>query len=178
MSVWIDATQPACELRVFGMTLLERLLRTLLQNGGELREVRVELPAGAAPPAGLPAELLAALPLRWSNPAASLAQRFRQALADAQEPLLAFSADTVVDARLLLHFQSATGSLAFVGAGARAAAARCSGSRTSCPASRRATAISSRWRSARSRPAPPGRSRPPSSTATTQTCVARWIPTC
>ena len=118
LSVWIDATQPACELRVFGMTLLERLLRTLLQNGGELREVRVELPAGAPPPAGLPADLLSALPLRWSNPAAGLAQRFRQALADAQEPLLAVSADTVVDARLLLHFQSATGSLAFVGGGA------------------------------------------------------------
>ena len=114
LSVWIDATQPACELRVFGMTLLERLLRTLIQNGGELREVRVELPAGAAP-AALPADLVAALPLRWSSPEAPIAQRFRRALAEAQEPLLAIAADTVVDARLLLHFQSATGSLAFVG---------------------------------------------------------------
>jgi len=100
------------------MTLLERLLRALMQTGGELREVRVELPAGAPAPATLPAEILAALPLHWSNQAAPLAQRFRQALADAQEPLLALSADTVVDDRLLLHFQSATGSLAFVGRGA------------------------------------------------------------
>jgi len=117
LSVWIDATQPACELRVFGMTLLERLLRTLLQSGGPLREVRVELPAGAPAPATLPAEILAALPLRWSNQAAPFAQRFRRALADAREPLLALSADTVVDARLLLHLQTATGSLAFVGHG-------------------------------------------------------------
>jgi phosphatidylglycerophosphate synthase len=100
------------------MTLLERLLRALAQTGGELREVRVELPAGAPVPATLPGDVLAALPLRWSNPRTSLAQRFRQALADAQEPLLALSADTVVDERLLLHFQSATGSLAFVGRGA------------------------------------------------------------
>ena len=50
LSVWIDATQPACELRVFGMTLLERLLRGLMQTSGELREVRVELPAGAPVP--------------------------------------------------------------------------------------------------------------------------------
>jgi phosphatidylglycerophosphate synthase len=99
------------------MTLLERLLRTLLQNGGVLREVRVELPAGATRPAGLPPDLVAALPLRWSNSAAPIAQRFRLALEDAQEPLLAISADTVVDARLLLHFQSATGSLAFVARG-------------------------------------------------------------
>jgi hypothetical protein len=116
--VWIDATQPARELRVFGMTLLERLLRALLQAGGELREVRVELPAGAPVPATLPAEILAALPLRWSNQAAAFAQRFRRARADAQESLLALSADTVVDTRLLLHFQSTTGSLAFVGRGA------------------------------------------------------------
>lgn len=99
------------------MTLLERLLRTLLQNGGVLREVRVELPAGATPPVGLPARLVAALPLRWSNSAAPIAKRFRLALENAQEPLLAISADTVVDPRLLLHFQSATGSLAFVARG-------------------------------------------------------------
>jgi phosphatidylglycerophosphate synthase len=100
---------------VFGMTLLERLLRTLLQNGGVLREVRIELPAGAPPPAWLPPELRAALPLSWSNSDAPIAQRFRHALAEAQEPLLAIAADCVIDARLLQHFQSASGSLAFVG---------------------------------------------------------------
>jgi phosphatidylglycerophosphate synthase len=115
LSVWIDATQPASELRVFGMTLLERLLRALLETGGELREVRVELPAGAPAPATLPADLLAALPLRWSNPGSPLAQRFREALTDAQEPLLALSADAIVDTRLLQHFASMTGSLAFIG---------------------------------------------------------------
>jgi len=36
---------------VFGMTLLERLLRALIQNGGELLEDIDELPAGSAPPA-------------------------------------------------------------------------------------------------------------------------------
>jgi len=97
------------------MTLLERLLRALLETGGELREVRVELPAGAPAPETLPAELLAALPLRWSNGASPLAQRFREALSDAQEPLLALSADAIVDTRLLQHFESTTGSLAFVG---------------------------------------------------------------
>ena len=97
------------------MTLLERLLRALRETGGELRAVRVELPAGAPVPATLPADLLAALPLHWSNESAPLAQRFREALADAQEPLLALSADAVVDTRLLQHFASVTGSLAFVG---------------------------------------------------------------
>jgi phosphatidylglycerophosphate synthase len=121
LTVWIDATRPARELSVFGMTLLERVLRSLLQIGGELREVRIELPAGEPAPTTLPADLLDALPRRWSNADVPLAQRFRQALADAQEPLLALSADTVVDARLLAHFESATGSLAFVAPGTEAA---------------------------------------------------------
>jgi hypothetical protein len=158
------------------MTLLERLLRTLLQNGGVLREVRVELPAGATRPAGLPAELVAALPLRWSNSAAPIAQRFRLALEDAQEPLLAISADTVLDARLLLHFQSATGSLAFVARGPEPGGALLR-LENALPGIAEGDQIW-RSRSARSRPARPGRSRTPSSTPTTQTCVARWIPTC
>ena len=38
---------PGGEIRMFGMTLLERLLRGLLQTGARFREVRVELASNA-----------------------------------------------------------------------------------------------------------------------------------
>lgn len=97
------------------MTLLEHALRALLETGAELREVRVELPAAAPTPETLPAELLAALPLRWSRANTPLAQRLRAALEGEQTPLLALSADAIYDSRLLRHFASASGGLAFVG---------------------------------------------------------------
>jgi phosphatidylglycerophosphate synthase len=97
------------------MTLLEQLLRGILQAGAALREVRVELPADASIPTSLPPNLLAALPLRWSRQAAPPARRLAGALRDAAgEPVLAFAADTVVDARVIKHLFDSAGNIAFV----------------------------------------------------------------
>ena len=71
---------PGSEIRMFGMTLLERLLRGLQQTGATFSEVRVELAAGAPIPDSLPEKLVAALPLQWSRDDLPLAQRFERAL--------------------------------------------------------------------------------------------------
>jgi phosphatidylglycerophosphate synthase len=103
------------EIRMFGMTLLERLLRGLLQTGARFREVRVELASGAPIPTSLPAKLIDALPLRWSRDDLSLGERFERAVHDAErDPVLALSADTTVDARLIAHLCEAAGSTAFL----------------------------------------------------------------
>ena len=58
MRIWIDATNPRSELRIFGMTLLERQLHTLLEAGLEPTEVYVQLASETAPlPSLLPATL-------------------------------------------------------------------------------------------------------------------------
>jgi phosphatidylglycerophosphate synthase len=97
------------------MTLLERLLRGLLQTGVRFSEVRVELASGAAIPTSLPAKLIDALPLRWSRDDLSLGERFERAVHDAErDPVLALSADTTVDARLIAHLCEAAGSTALL----------------------------------------------------------------
>jgi len=100
LRIWIDATMPGSEIRVFGMTLLERLLRALTQTGASPSEVRVELAAGAPIPASLPRTLIETLPLHWSREDLPLAERFERAVQAAEgDPVLALSADTVVDTR-------------------------------------------------------------------------------
>ena len=145
MRVWIDATWIDEGIRVFGMTLLERHLRALLsarkpldglakharretglaEAGAQLdrfvesrvrpTEVRIELPAGAAPPTSIPAELLDQLPLTWSQSDEPAGRRLRAMLQDADgEPVLALSADTVADQRLIGHLLWAKRTTAFV----------------------------------------------------------------
>jgi phosphatidylglycerophosphate synthase len=98
------------------MSLLERLLRSLSQLDAPLREIRVDLPAGTAAPASLPAELLRALPVHFHSDDASAAECFGRAQrAAAGAPLLAVSADAVVDPRLLEHFFASSSGLALVG---------------------------------------------------------------
>ncbi len=117
MRVWIDATGANHALRVFGMSLLERLLRGLRASGARLSEVRVELPDGESAAGFLPDGLTAALPLRWSCGNAPLARRLQCALEDAAgEPLLALAADSVVDTRVIEQLAETTGSMAFIGA--------------------------------------------------------------
>ena len=58
LRIWIDATQPGSEIGVFGMMLLERLLRAVAEVGASLNEVCVALPSRSSPPEGLPAQLL------------------------------------------------------------------------------------------------------------------------
>ena len=66
MRIWIDATGADRALCVFGMSPLERLLRTLLASGAHISEVRVALPDGEPAPSCLPTPLASGLPLRWS----------------------------------------------------------------------------------------------------------------
>jgi phosphatidylglycerophosphate synthase len=111
--VWIDATSREPEVEIFGMTLLERLLRSLLEAQKqrvalrelekELRglaearayirdflerhlepsEVRIELAPGAALPESIPASMLRKLPIIVSQGDASPAARLAQATRDA-----------------------------------------------------------------------------------------------
>ena len=144
MRVWIDATRQDDGIEIFGMSLLERLLRSLLQAQRQLdglkelekelqglteaqayirgflekhldpTEVRIELAAGATVPAHLPQELLAELPIVFSQGEASTSERLAEAARDADgEPLLVLSADTVVDVRALEHLIWANRPLAF-----------------------------------------------------------------
>jgi phosphatidylglycerophosphate synthase len=115
LRIWIDATMPGSEIRVFGMTLLERLLRGLAQTGATMSEVRVEIAAGAPIPASLPRKLFETLPLHWSREDLPLAHRFERAVQAAEgDPMLALSADTVVDTRVIAHLCDTAGSFAFI----------------------------------------------------------------
>jgi len=144
LKVWIDATHHGRNT-VFGMTLLERMLRSLvharrqisplvklekeLKGLGDVSdyvrsfverqlapsEVRIELAAGTPIPA-LPSDLLRELPLVWSTGDATSCERLAQATEDAEgEPLLALSADTIVDVRLIEHLAFASTPRAFFG---------------------------------------------------------------
>ena len=100
---------------MFGMTLLERLLRGLQQTRATFSEIRVELAGGAPIPDSLPEKLVAALPLQWSRDDHPLAQRFERAMRAADgDPVLALAADTAVDARVIAHLCEATGSFVFI----------------------------------------------------------------
>lgn len=113
MRVWIDATQQDEQLQVFGMSLLERLLASLLEAQQQLddlkklekqleglpqastyirsfleknldpSEVRIELAPGASIPANLPRKLLDELPIAFSQGDASVGARLAQAARDA-----------------------------------------------------------------------------------------------
>ncbi|MEE8580391.1 MAG: CDP-alcohol phosphatidyltransferase family protein [Myxococcota bacterium] len=114
MRVWIDATSGSGGLPLFGMPLVEYLLRGLLASGTEFEWVRIELPADAPIPKWFSTELQAALPLQWSRGDWSLGSRLQHALQDAAgEPLIALSADCVVDPRLINHLASGEGNIAF-----------------------------------------------------------------
>jgi len=114
LRVWIDATRPDAGIRVFGMTLLERLLRGLVAAGVEADDVHVELSGDAEIPP-LPAEVLQELPLSWSRGDEPVALRLRKALEKAPgESLLALSDDTIVDTRVLAHLAQTSGTVAFV----------------------------------------------------------------
>ncbi len=110
-------------MRIFGLSLLERLLQSLRREGLAMSEVRVALAAGDLIPA-LPPALGEALPLSWSHREGPLGQRLAADLGETSgEPWLVLAADTVIDARLLSHFARARGSLAWLtGEGAGRAA--------------------------------------------------------
>ncbi|MGH7966931.1 MAG: CDP-alcohol phosphatidyltransferase family protein [Candidatus Binatia bacterium] len=116
MQIWIDATNPHSALKIFGMTLLERQLHAIVEAGLKPTEVCVALPAGASGAPPLPEKLVRSLPLRWVPEHGAPAERLAQVVGNSNgEPLLAFEADAVIDARLLQYMGKRTGSFAALG---------------------------------------------------------------
>jgi len=143
MRIWIDATMPAAGERFFNVTLLEHLLRTirgagtkttslaaaikLLESFPEAAQllrravrtnshpslIRVELSENSALDRELPDELAASV--TWSRGSGSSAARLRDAVTLARgEPLIALSADTVLDPRVIDRLAWSETSAAFV----------------------------------------------------------------
>ncbi len=112
MRIWIDATNPRSELRLFGMTLLERQLHTLLEAGLEPAEVYVQLASETTDlPALLPASLVRKLPIQWGHVYQTIVEYRTSLSQDAQDdPLLILEAGAVIDSRLLHHLAGLTGS--------------------------------------------------------------------
>ena len=114
MHIWIDATNPSSRLRIFGMTLLERQLHTIIEAGLDPNEVYVQLSSETANlPSLLPPDLLRRLSIRWGHERRTVSE-YRTTLSQAvqNEPLLALEADAVVDSRLLRHLGERLGSWA------------------------------------------------------------------
>lgn len=112
MHIWIDATNPSSRLRIFGMTLLERQLRALLEAGLEPAEVYVQLaPETANLPSLLPTSLVKELPLQWGHVSRTIAE-YRTSLSGdtCDTPLLVLEASAVIDSRLLHHLAELPGS--------------------------------------------------------------------
>ena len=154
MRIWIDATRHDDSLEIFGMTCLERVLRTVLESQKQLRglqaleeelrglsearswirnfvgrrlavsEVRIELASDGTIPESIPHELLHKLPVVFAQGQATVRDRLSEALRDADgEPLLALSADTVVDVRAVGHLIWSSEPVAFMaGTGGEAGA--------------------------------------------------------
>ncbi len=108
--VWIDATRPQSGLEVFGLSLLERHLRGMLQQGLAPAEVRIEV---AGEPISLAPDLMSRLAIRFSGGASSVRERLDTMLRDAAgDPVIAFDADTIIDARLFTHLAGTSAPLA------------------------------------------------------------------
>jgi phosphatidylglycerophosphate synthase len=101
--IWIDATSPHSALRVFGMSLLERHLRAVMQLALQPTEICVALPPDSSAIPSLPHELVERLPLRWTR--TSDRDGPPRGVANG-EAVVALEADTVVDARLLQYMAS------------------------------------------------------------------------
>lgn len=116
LQIWIDATSPHCTLLVFGMSLLERQLRTIVEAGLTPSAICVCIPANAPYPAAIPADFVASLPLQWVHTTDSFARQFALALQAANgEPLLALEGDAITDARLLSYAGQQSGSFVAYG---------------------------------------------------------------
>lgn len=111
LRIWIDARDPRCSERVFGMSLLERQLRGLLEAHLELDEVRIERAADSPSIPMIPDELRRKLPLREETSDATNVDPLAVSVADAGgRALLALEADSLIDPRLLRHVARASGS--------------------------------------------------------------------
>lgn len=104
MRVWIDVQSAAPELRIFGLSLVERHLRALARLGARITEVCIDGDIA------VPGELAARLKLRRTSAAGPTGARLAAYLAQSPEPVLAVAGDSLVDARLFGALLDATGS--------------------------------------------------------------------
>lgn len=102
MRIWIDATSPSCELRIFGMTLLERQFHTLFEAELQPTDVYVQLASETAHLSTLlPLRVVQSLPVRWGPPGRTFAEYKASLPENAGDAVIALEANAVVDSRLL-----------------------------------------------------------------------------
>ena len=115
MRIWIDATDPRCQLRVFGMTVLERQLRAMSEAKFTLTEVRIVI-AQDATPLALPQALVEHLPLRWDITTTSVQERLAHAVTESKgESVIATEGHAIIDERLLRYVAGRPGSYVALG---------------------------------------------------------------
>ena len=122
MRIFIDATQADSTLRVFGMSLVERLLHALRRSALDLDEIRVAVRAEedvvtADHPIRRAVELRALNDLRvtWFGGSEDLGERVSRAVRDCPESdWLILSGDTIVDSRVLIQLANLSSSVFFV----------------------------------------------------------------
>ena len=115
MRIFIDATDPCSQLRVFGMTLVERQLQAISEAQLAPTEVCIAVPQDAAP-LPLPQSLVERLSLRWEQTPGSVQDRLAHAVTEATgETLIATEGQAIIDARLLRYVADHPGSYAAMG---------------------------------------------------------------
>lgn len=113
MRIWIDATDPRSQLRVFGMTLLERQLQAIGQAELSPTEVCISVSQDTA---ALPLSQLGCLPLRREQATGSVQDRLATAVSRADgEALIAIEGHAIIDTRLLHYVAHRPGSYAASG---------------------------------------------------------------
>lgn len=121
MRILIDATSTDPSIRVFGMSLVERLLHSLRRSGLELDEVRVAVAADDSVverdhPIRLAVDLRAlnAFRVTWEGGTENVGQRVARAVKIAPEATwLIMSGETIVDARVLTQLFGLDGQVFF-----------------------------------------------------------------
>jgi phosphatidylglycerophosphate synthase len=122
MRILIDATTATPSTRVFGMSLVERLLHSLRRSSLEPDEVRIAVCGEGdtvAPdhPIRRPADRrkLSDLPVIWEGGTRRLGERVSSALRDAPDAdWLVLSGESILDARLIPQIADLAGSVFFV----------------------------------------------------------------
>lgn len=105
MRVWIDAAAAPAELRIFGLSLIERHLRALARLAGRITEVRID-----GNPGPLPDDLKLRIDVHAGDSQAPAGARLAAYLARSDEPVIAIAGDSIVDSRLFTAFLDTTGS--------------------------------------------------------------------
>ncbi|MAE93025.1 MAG: hypothetical protein CL910_00045 [Deltaproteobacteria bacterium] len=148
VAVLVDATRPGCARRLFGMALVERVLRALLEAG--LEGVRVWLHEAGDASAVLPDDLWERLDLVPEPGEAPLAKRVTAAASRA-EALLVLEGDAVIDPRLIRHLAASRGARALSadapepGCGSASAVLRLEGAPGEAPPSATLAELADEW---------------------------------